>query len=118
MGSCSRIGGTSPSPACFWGEFGGGLQRHRSVLFKYVCDALHICPCALLWDARRDSAEVVAWVSGRPMTLDLMEDPGELRDASDLHSLVQQLESKSAHQVDTRSPVSAASQDALVTYTP
>lgn len=27
---------------------GAGICRHRSILFKYTCDALDICPCALI----------------------------------------------------------------------
>lgn len=74
---------------------GAGLQRHRAVLFKYVCDSLRICSSALLWDAKRDTAINLAWTGGsggRPMVVDCTAEPGQLTEAYDLHHLVQQLE--------------------------
>lgn len=77
---------------------GAGLQRHRAVLFKYVCDTLQICKSALLWDAKRDTAINVAWTGGsggRPMLVDCAEHPGQLKEAYDLHHVVLQMERES-----------------------
>lgn len=71
---------------------GAGLQRHRAVLFKYICDAMSVCDAALLWDAHRDTAISVALVDGRPVLVDLMDEPGAMQDATELHDVVQQLQ--------------------------
>lgn len=75
-------------------EPGTGLPRHRAVLFKHACDSLSICNCALLWDAKRDTALNVVWTGGhhgRPMLVDTSSAPGQLKEAYDLHHLVQQI---------------------------
>lgn len=73
-------------------EPGAGLQRHRAVLFKYVCDTLGVCDSALLWDARRDVALNVAWAGGRPMLVDLFLEPGALEEDFELHELLLKME--------------------------
>jgi len=73
---------------------GAGLQRHRAVLFKYCCDQLAICPSALVALESsgkllpREDAMNVAWVDGVPVTVDLVNTPGTLRTAPELHSLI------------------------------
>jgi len=75
-------------------EPGTGLQRHRAVLFKYVCDSLRICASALVWDTRTETVLNVAWAGGRPLVVDCTEEPGQLREDYELHQLVLQLESE------------------------
>lgn len=75
-------------------EPGAGLQRHRAVLFKYVCDALNVCSSALVWDTKRDVVLNVAWVAGRPLLVDVTQEPGQLTEDYELHQLVLQLESE------------------------
>lgn len=47
--------------SCVWklGDVTNGLCRHRSLLFKYLCDALRI-PCYLVRGEHRDEASVVS----------------------------------------------------------
>eukprot|EP00405_Crypthecodinium_cohnii_P021158 CAMPEP_0206465154 /NCGR_PEP_ID=MMETSP0324_2-20121206/27658_1 /ASSEMBLY_ACC=CAM_ASM_000836 /TAXON_ID=2866 /ORGANISM="Crypthecodinium cohnii, Strain Seligo" /LENGTH=652 /DNA_ID=CAMNT_0053937953 /DNA_START=49 /DNA_END=2007 /DNA_ORIENTATION=+ len=75
-------------------EPGAGLQRHRAILFKYVSDALNVCSSALLWDVRRDVVVSLAWGNGKPLLVDLWEDPGLLTENYELHHLVLQLEAE------------------------
>jgi len=88
---------------------GAGLQRHRAVLFKYVCDSLSICKSALLWDAKRDTAINLAWTGGpqgRPVRVDITDEPGQLQEAFDLHHVVMQLEGNHNGAIPTHSPPS------------
>lgn len=67
------------------GEHGCGLERHRAVLFKYLCDSLEICSSALLGGSPGDAAghtgeclRNIAWVSGRPLAVNCTDAPGDL----------------------------------------
>mmetsp|Transcript_26273 Transcript_26273/g.87073 ORF Transcript_26273/g.87073 Transcript_26273/m.87073 type:complete len:612 (-) Transcript_26273:190-2025(-) len=76
-------------------DTGCGLQRHRAVLLKYVCDALGFGTCALVGRHSEgegssagilDAAFVVAnigspWAAGQAMLVDCSEHPGALQPA-------------------------------------
>merc|ERR1712125_216286 len=91
-------------------EMGAGLQRHRAVLFKYAFDSLGFPSCCALVGcdscgslsgqrgarspavsaAELDQVRIIVSIMGRPMLVDLMDEPGEMRapQTEDLHKLI------------------------------
>lgn len=102
----SRAPGDSLPIGLFFGrevsgrnDLGAGLQHHRALLFKYSCDRLGICDCALVdgalvaKGAGVAGAAVELWplalLGGQPLTVDCLSAPGEMEGAPALHSVAE-----------------------------
>mmetsp|Transcript_33843 Transcript_33843/g.97302 ORF Transcript_33843/g.97302 Transcript_33843/m.97302 type:complete len:469 (-) Transcript_33843:114-1520(-) len=83
--------------------FGCGLQRHKAVLLKYICDELRLCECALVGgglltgrgaDHLKTVLPLVRFEDGAPLMLvDVVNRPGYMEQASDeIFGLVERAE--------------------------